>query len=215
MSDAEEGDLPVAQYYWPNKLARTYLISLEDVMGKQSLNAVLSLAGLGHVTNNYPPDNLDLSWSFENTSALTQALDEMYGDANGQRLAVRAGRLGFHHALEDFGAVLGVADLAVRLLPLRARLRAWLNAMAETFNKISDQIVRIEETDTHFLYHVDRCPMCWGRHASEPICYGGLGLLEEGVRWVSGGKDIPITETLCIAMGDPTCTYTIDKRPSQ
>jgi predicted hydrocarbon binding protein len=192
-----------------------YLLSLEDVMGRQSLNAVLSLADLRHVTNNYPPDNLDLGWSFEEMAALNQALDDMYGAQSGKRLAVRAGRAGFHHALVDFGAVLGIADLAVRLLPLRARLRAWLNAMAETFNKTSDQIVRVEETEEHFFYHVDRCPICWGRSAPHPVCHAGLGLLEGGVRWVSGGKDISVVESSCIAMGDATCTYTIDKRPAE
>jgi len=212
MSNDKVRALPGGQYYWPNRLARMYLLSLEDVMGKQSLGSVLSLADLGRITNNYPPDSLDLGWSFEDMAALNQALDEMYGESSGRRLAVRAGKLCFHYALEDFGAVLGISDLAIRLLPLRAKLKAWLNAMAETFNKTSDQVVRVEETEEHFLYHVDRCPICWGRSTSEPFCHSGLGLLEEGVRWASGGKDILVSESACIAMGDDSCTYTIDKQ---
>jgi predicted hydrocarbon binding protein len=46
-----------------------------------------------------------------------------------------------------------------------------------------------------------------------PICHAGLGLLQEGLHWVTGGKNIRVEEVLCIAKGDPSCTYVIDKRP--
>jgi predicted hydrocarbon binding protein len=115
--------------------------------------------------------------------------------------------------LRDFGAVLGVADLAFRLLPLGVKIKVGVNAMADTFNKTSDQIVRIEEVPDRFYYHIDRCPVCWGRTADVPICHAGLGLLQEGLHWVTGGKNIWVEETHCIAKGDPACTYVIDKRP--
>jgi predicted hydrocarbon binding protein len=93
------------------------------------------------------------------------------------------------------------------------KLKIGINAMAETFNKTSDQIVRVEEAPDHFLYHIDRCPVCWGRHAEQPICHAGLGLLQEGLHWVTSGKNIRVEEIKCIAMGDPACTYVIVKRP--
>ena len=151
--------------------------------------------------NNYPPNNLDLGWSFEEMGALNQALDDMYGPRGGKGLAVRAGRAGLYYALKDFGAVLGVADLAFRLLPLGMKIKVGLNAMAETFNKTSDQIVRVEEEWITFCYHIDRCPVCWERTADVPICHGGLGLLQEGLHWVTGGKKHPGGRDLCIAKG--------------
>ena len=33
-------------YYWPNKMGRMFLLALEDVMGKNGVNAVLNLAKL-------------------------------------------------------------------------------------------------------------------------------------------------------------------------
>jgi predicted hydrocarbon binding protein len=204
---------PRPQYYWPNKMGRMMLLALEDVMGKNGVNAVLNLAKLRHLINNYPPNNLDLGWSFEEMSALNQALEDMYGPRGGKGLAIRAGRAGLYYALKDFGAVLGVSDLAFRLLPLGIKIKVGLNAMAETFNKTSDQVVRLEEERDHFLYHIDRCPVCWGRTADVPICHAGLGLLQEGLHWVTGGKNIRVEEIACIAKGDPSCTYIIDKRP--
>jgi predicted hydrocarbon binding protein len=204
---------PVARYYWPNKMGRMFLLALEDVMGKNGVNAVLNLARLRHLINNYPPNNLDLGWSFDEMGALNQALEDMCGPRGGRGLATRAGRAGLYYALKDFAAVLGIADLAFRLLPIGRKIKIGLNAMSETFNKTSDQQVRVEEELDHFLYYIDRCPVCWGRQAQTPICYGALGLLQEGLHWVTGGKNVRVEEIQCIAMGHPSCVFIVEKRP--
>jgi len=203
----------VKQYYWPNKMGRMFLLSLEDVMGKNGVNAVLNLARLRHLINNYPPNNLDLGWSFNEMGALNQALEDMYGPRGGRGLATRAGRAGLYYALKDFAAVLGIADLAFRLLPMGMKIKIGLNAMSETFNKTSDQIVRVEEQVDHFLYYIDRCPVCWERQAQTPICHAALGLLQEGLHWVTGGKNVRVEEIECIAMGHPSCVFIVEKRP--
>jgi len=190
-----------------------FLLALEDVMGKNGVNAVLNLARLRHLINNYPPNNLDLGWSFDEMGALNQALEDMYGPRGGRGLATRAGRAGLYYALKDFAAVLGIADLAFRLLPMGMKIKIGLNAMAETFNKTSDQVVRVEEEMDHFLYYIDRCPVCWGRQSQTPICYGALGLLQEGLHWVTGGKNVRVEEIGCIAMGHPSCVFIVEKRP--
>lgn len=194
-------------------MGRMFLLALEDVMGKNGVNAVLNLARLRHLINNYPPNNLDLGWSFDEMGALNQALEDMYGPRGGRGLATRAGRAGLYYALKDFAAVLGIADLAFRLLPMGMKIKIGLNAMAETFNKTSDQVVRVEEEMDHFLYYIDRCPVCWGRQAQTPICYGALGLLQEGLHWVTGGKNVRVEEIGCIAMGHPSCVFIVEKRP--
>jgi predicted hydrocarbon binding protein len=40
-----------------------------------------------------------------------------------------------------------------------------------------------------------------------------VGLLKEGLNWVSGGKEFRITETKCIASGSDVCEFTIQKEP--
>jgi bacteriochlorophyll 4-vinyl reductase len=212
-SEQEASEAAPAQYYWPNKMGRMMLLALEDVMGKNGVNAVLNLAKLRHLINNYPPNNLDLGWSFVEMSGLNQALEDMYGPRGGKGLAIRAGRAGLYYALKDFGAVLGISDLAFRLLPLGIKMKVGLHAMAETFNKTSDQVVRVQDELDHFVYSIDRCPVCWGRTSDHPICHAALGLLQEGLHWVTSGKNIRVEEVECIAKGDPSCTFVIDKRP--
>jgi len=199
-------------YYYPNRIGRIYLEALEEVMGRRGLHALLRFARLDHLVDDFPPSNLALGFPFEDWSALNQALDDMYGPRGGRGLAIRAGRKAFDQGLRDFGAVVGVADRAFKLLPLGIRLNVGLKAMAKTFTQFSDQTSRVEELDDRFIYVIDRCPSCWGRHSDRPICHAAVGLLEAGVEWGTGRK-FKIVETSCIAMGDETCTFDILKEP--
>jgi predicted hydrocarbon binding protein len=200
-------------YYWPNKMGRMLLLALEDVMGRNGVNAVLNLAKLPDRVNNYPPNNLELGFSFHELSHIMQALEEMYGPRSGRSLAIRAGRAGFKYALKDFGSLLGLADLAFRLLPLGMKLKVGLNAMADTFNNFTDQRVHIREEADHFVYVIERCPVCWQRSSEAPCCHAATGLLQEMVSWISGGRTFGVRETTCVALGDDSCTFLIDKRP--
>ena len=143
-----------------------------------------------------------------------QALEDMYGPRAGRGLAVRAGRAGFKYALKDFGSLLGMADLAFRLLPLSMKLKVGLNAMADTFNNFTDQRVKVEEEPDRFIYTIERCPVCWGRHSDVPCCHAATGLLQETLFWVSNGKNFDIEEVSCVAAGESSCKFVIDKRPS-
>jgi len=201
------------QYFWPNKMGRMLLLALEDVMGRHGVNAVLNLAKLRGRVNHYPPNNLELEFGFVELSSIVQALEAMYGPRGGRSLAIRMGRAGFKYALRDFGSLLGLADLAFRLLPLGMKLKVGLNAMSDTFNNFTDQRVHIEEDTEHFYYVIDRCPVCWGRTSSVPCCHAATGLLQEMISWISSGKPFAVQETSCVAAGDPNCTFTIEKHP--
>jgi predicted hydrocarbon binding protein len=211
-------ELPVAApealaYYYPNKMARIILLAMEEVMGRNGVNAVLNLAQLKHLVNNFPPNNFDRQVSFADLGALMQALDEMYGPRGGRGLALRAGRACFKYGLKEFGPVLGIADLAFRLLPLQMKLRVGADVFAETFNKFSDQVVRLEELEDRFLWVIARCPICWGRHSDTSCCYLAVGILQEALYWVSGGKNFEVYETGCVACGAESCTIVIEKKP--
>ena len=125
---------PKSGYYYPNKFARIMLEALEDVMGKNGLNAILNLADMGFMIDNYPEDNLNKEFDFTDFSAINQALEEMYGPRGGRGLALRAGRATFSDALRNFGALAGAGDLAFRVLPLQPNyasvFRPWQKSSA-------------------------------------------------------------------------------------
>lgn len=183
-------------------------------MGRNGLNAILTLAGLNTYLDNPPPDNLDKQFDFGDFTALNIALEDMFGPRGGRGLALRAGRAIFAGGLRSFGALAGVGDLAFKVLPLNAKLRVGVPAMANIFTQFSDQISNVyEEGSDKVIYTLERCPMCWGRKVDRPVCFMGQGLLQEGLRWLSGGREFKVDMTTCIGKGDPMGKYVIFKEP--
>jgi predicted hydrocarbon binding protein len=205
--------IPKSGLHYPNKIARLAFTALEDVMGKNGLNAILNLAGLAHLIDNLPPNNLERAFDFADFSAMNGALEEMYGPRGGRGLAQRAGRAVFMEGLRNFGALAGAGDLAFKILPLSTKLRLGVPAMAKIFSTTSDQLSTVEEQHDHFIYTIHRCPVCFGRHTDKPCCHIATGLIQEGLKWVSGGREFRVIETHCIAIGDKTCDFNIYKEP--
>lgn len=201
------------QYYYPNRMGRIILLSMEEVMGRTGVNAVLHLAELPSLIENYPPDNTSLDFSFSTVSHLTQILEQAYGPHGGRGLALRIGRASFNYGVRQYGTQMGLTEMAFRLLPLPAKLHAGAKAFAELFNKFTDQQVRVEIEDGKILWHIDRCPLCWERKTHEAVCHLAVGLLQEALYWVSGGKVFNVEEQTCIAAGDPACTIVIEQTP--
>ena len=200
-------------FYYPNRMGRIILESMEEVVGRNGLNAVLNLAGHGQLIGNYPPSDKQPAFSFETLSQLLETLEQAYGPRGGRGLAIRVGRVVFKYGMREFGPQMGLTETAFRLLPLNTKIKMGGQALADLFNKETDQRVRIEEGEGKLLWVIERCPMCWGRHMDESVCHLAVGLLQESLYWVSGGKIFNVEETLCIVRGDPTCTIEIDQTP--
>lgn len=206
--------VPKSGYYYANKFSRIMLEALEDVMGKNGLNAILNLAHLPHLIDNYPAGNLAKEFDFADVSAINLSLEEMYGQRGGRGLALRAGRATFADALRNFGALAGAGDLAFKVLPLHAKMRIGLPSMARIFSQVSDQKTTVEEHQDEFIYTIHRCPVCWGRSdADKPVCFLAVGLLQEALKWLSGGNEFRVNESRCIGMGDQVCEFVIQKTP--
>jgi predicted hydrocarbon binding protein len=205
--------IPDSGFFNSNKFARIFLESIREICGENGLRTILNYAYLPSLAGQLPPDNLDRAFDFAHFSMINQALEEIYGDRGGRGLALRVGRTTFDDVLKDYGELAGVGDLAFRTLPLARKIKAGLEAMADIFTEKSDQISSVLEFEDHFLYRVERCPVCWGRtSAGQPICYYLLGLLREGLCWVSGGKEFNVRETSCIALGHQACEFIIPKK---
>lgn len=199
--------------YYPNKMGRIFLDALEDVMGKNGLHAILRLAQLPELIDNPPPDNLEKGFDFAYISAILEALDQMYGPRGGRGLAQRAGRALFASGLRNFGALAGAGDLAFKVLPLEAKLKIGVPAVAKIFNTFSDQVSRAEDEGDYFLYTLERCSMCYHRQSDKPTCHVAVGILQEALRWVSGGQEFKVEIETCMATGAEMGRLRIYKDP--
>lgn len=200
--------------YYPNRFAQITLEALEEVMGKNGLNAILNVAHLQHLIDNYPPSNLEREFDFAYYSMINLALEELYGPRGGRGLALRAGRATFSDALRNFGAMAGVGDVAFKVLPLAQKLKLGLPAMAKIFSTVSDQHSTVEDHGGELHYVIHQCPVCYGRSGEDrPVCFIATGLIQESLKWVSGGSEFRVNESECIAMGDEVCRFVIQKEP--
>lgn len=205
--------VPLSGYYYPNRMGRIYLIAMEEVLGRNGLQALLNLSGMRQFARELPPDDLKKEFDFAHITNLNKGLEEIYGEKVSRGYILRGGRALFARGLSQFGALAGVGDLAFKVLPLNTKLKIGIPAIARIFTQFSDQTSYVEEEEECFYYYIDRCSMCWARQHDRPIGYTAIGILQEALRWVSGGLEFRIEEEECICMGAERGVIRIDKEP--
>lgn len=199
--------------YFPNRLGRIMILAFEEVMGKNGLNATLNLASLSSLIDNYPPDDDEKILPFETFSRIQIAMEQGFGPRGGRGLVLRAGRAFFSNGLRTYGPELGLNDTDFRLQPSDLKLMAVLRTMSDFFNQHTDQKVALEESERKILWGIEHCPWCLGRQVFEPVCQFSVGMLQEALYWVSGGKFYNVMEETCLAQGDSACLIVIDREP--
>jgi predicted hydrocarbon binding protein len=203
----------MTEYFYPERMGRIILLATEEVIGREDLHSVLNLASLASYAENYPAARSEKTFPFKAVTQLQESLEQVYGPQGGRGTALRIGRVCFQYGLREYGSMPGPTELAFRLLPLPTKLHTGAKSFADLFNNQTDQRVRVEEKDGKLFWHIERCPLCWERKTTEPVCYLAVGLLQEALYWLSGGKIFNVEEIACLARGDPACTIVIDQTP--
>ena len=73
MSEAER-----MGYYYPNKMGRIILLGMEEILGRNGLNATLNMAELPELVANLPPNNLEQGFKFEQLSKIQSSLEKIH-----------------------------------------------------------------------------------------------------------------------------------------
>jgi len=55
--------------------------------------------------------------------------------------------------------------------------------------------------------------MCWGRDVERPGGFIAAGIIEEALRWLSGGRTFRVDQITCMGMGHENCTFAVYKEP--
>ena len=191
-----------------NSLVRQALTSMEEVMGEHGLNAVLKSCGLDKFVGNFPPNNLEPSINASQYAHLNQAIEDFYG-RGGKGMLRRIGKASFQYGVREQAALLGVAGVALKVMPQKERIKFILNGMANALKKSNPEVdAYLDENDGKLAYVETTCAICNGRHSDHSICYLYVGSVSEAVQWATG-KQYEVTETHCLAKGDEYCRFEI------
>ncbi len=172
---------------YPNRMGRIILESMEEVLGRTGLNAILNLAGQGQLIDNLPPFDPEPGLSFEAVSELLTQLEHAYGPRGGRGIAMRVGRAAFKYGMREYGSEKGMSGSDFRSCRRVRRCvqagRHWLTCSTRKPTSTSPSV----KQDGKLLWLIERCPVCWERQAGEPVCHlhggiiAGITLLVE--RW--------------------------------
>lgn len=191
-----------------NSLVRQALTSMQEVMGENGLNAVLKTCGLDRFVGNFPPNNLEPSIKASQYAQLNQAIEDFYG-RGGRGILRRIGKASFQYGVREQAALLGVAGVALKLMPQRERIKFIFNGMANALKKSNPEVdAWLDESGEKLAYVESTCAICNGRSSDRPICYLYVGSVAEAVQWATG-KEYDVVETHCIARGDEYCRFEV------
>ena len=130
-----------------------------------------------------------------------------------------SGRISARHAMRKNGQMFPPApELADQSISEELRLKASLETILKGYQGVAKQAGQhynawLEETDTHYYYHLESCAVCAGKEATEPICLFFSGSLMESIKWLTG-KKYYVHEVECRAMDAPACIWQINKKPT-
>ena len=187
--------------------------AIEETIGRNDLQQAMDMGRLNSVVDHKPEQDTEPSIQLTEFSDLQASLEKLYGLRGSQGLVLRSGRACFKYGLREFGTQLGLDATSFRLLPLNAKISIATHQFADFLNGSHPRRVNVEENSSSFLFRIDDCPICRGRHSDVPVCHLAVGVLEEALYWISGGKHFHVEETNCIAKGDQECTLVIQKQP--
>jgi predicted hydrocarbon binding protein len=191
-----------------NALVRQALVASQEVMGENGLHAVLRASGLDRFIDSFPPDNMEPGVSTSEYARFNQAIEEFYG-RGGRGILQRVGRASFQYAVREQAALLGLAGVALKLLPQKQRIKFILNSMVDALKKTNPQVEAWSgEVDGKLIYVERTCAICYGRQSDKPICHLYIGSISEAIKWATG-QDYEVKETHCIAQGDPYCRFEV------
>lgn len=191
-----------------NALVRQALVASQEVMGENGLNAVLRSAGLERFIGDLPPDDMEPGVKTSEYARFNQAIEDFYG-RGGRGILQRVGRASFQYGVREQAALLGIAGVALKVLPTKQRIKFILNAMVNALKKSNPQVDAWSGELNGKIVYVDRtCAICYDRHADKSICHLYIGSISEAVKWATG-DNYQVIETHCIAKGDDFCCFEI------
>jgi hypothetical protein len=192
-----------------NAIMQQALMAIEEVMGEPGLKAVLRASGLEKYIDSPPPDDMEPAISFDDYAKLNQAIEDFYG-RGGRGMLKRIGRASFQYGVQEQPALMGIAGVALKLMPKRQRIKFVLNSLGNALKKASPGTeFWVDDRDETIAYCIRDCSICAGRREEKAVGHLLVGSIIEAVQWAAG-EEMQVRETMCICKGDPYGRFEVE-----
>ena len=190
----------------PNRRFHCLLLDIQDVMGRNGLNATLKLASLPQYLSHLPPPNNACESHASEYAAIIQAIETQLGSSARGQLN-RIGHASFKHVIACDKLAWNAIFFTRHLLPTRQRLQRALTQLARYLSE-PDASVAVS-SDQHRLLLVDESSdATFGRQRNAEICWLTLGQIQACMHWATG-RNYEVVEVACKARGHPGCKFEI------
>lgn len=203
-----ENDLRISE-----RMTRIVLRGMQEIIGGAGMLAVADRIKNSQWAEGALPGQRLEGLRFIDVSSLQQAFEELYGGQGARGAALRSGRSSFIYFLKEFSEETGFNQLDFRLTPMRKRVLRGLESMALILSREIGQPIQVQASEIAWTWQIDLCPECWNRQSLTAACHFTVGLLQEFLGWLSGGKFYLVEEIACRAKGEPVCLIRIDQKP--
>ncbi len=200
---------PVLVYKLANSFARMTLEAYKDELGENGLNALINFAELYQFINNLPFNNLEQEVTFNDYSAIHNALVSIYGDRTANNISYRAGHRMYTSELHRYGALGGLSSEEFQVLNIEERVELGLHALVKIINYLSNQDAALQKDGDRWFIIVNHCPVCWGLATSIPICDLTRGLIKANLTEAVKEKTFMVEQDQSCSTGDAVCRFVI------
>ncbi len=185
---------------------------MQEYLGQSGTDQLFECCGLTRFTGSGQLVENRSGLRYTEIQAMQQALEDIYGAQGARGAAMRSGRSALCYFLKVYGESAGFNELDFRLLPPRRRVQVGLERLAQVIGGEIGQTIHVQTVENAWTLQIEHCPECWGMHSSNSVCYFTVGILQEFLSWLSGGRVYLVEETACRAKGDPACIIRVGKK---
>ena len=190
---------------------RTWLETIQNIVGSNGLKSILNHASLHHYIDNFPPEDYDFVIPKKDIVNLFNSLNALFGERGIRSLQLRIGREFTRVSIEKYNPMMARALLtAAKIVPENMKIRLALQRFREELGKALSLDIEIREDDQSFTVSIRGLFISDGAKADTPICYAYVGILESLMEWITGHLH-EVHEVECVATGHPADVFRISK----
>jgi hypothetical protein len=187
---------------------------LKEVVGTQELARMAAAGPSGVSEGDLSGSEPAANWLKNHDLGKVQsAMEKKFGKKELQGLLLRSGRASCKFFVKQYGAGMQVTSTEYRLLPSKKRLIKGLKAAASLYAELFNKEISVADEGDHWIWQENETLSASQSHLAGQDCFFTIGLLQEYLAWLSGGKAFSVKQTEKVGLTGGACCLAISKQP--